>query len=684
MRLDRIGLGIKLAVSSAIGVVLLVVMAVTTLLLMSNVDAAHQRSLDQEDVVAHILAVESAAQTMRIAGYDMQMATLAPQIDANYKAASDAADAARAHLDAAMPLMAEQADRDGAAQINGLLTDYLAGLEKFTNRLKIDLASGMKSAQQRKVITDQLAATNGPLMELVGKGVESARGRAALETAAATASSNLAEMVLIGSGIVIALIMLGSVAFTLLQVAKPIGRITHAMRGLAAGQLDTEVPFTGRGDEIGQMAQAVQVFKENGIRVAAVNQEEAGRKAQAAERERMTLEFSKSFNMVLQATSQGDLSARVIETLPDPELTGFARAMNSMIDNVEGALHESGEVLSRLASTDLTRRVEGNYRGAFGKLKDDTNMVADRLTEIVSQLKDTSRALKTATGELLAGANDLSERTTKQAATIEETSAAMEQLAQTVLRNAERAMGASENAGKVTVSAEQGGEVMVKANNAMERISGSSAKISNIIGLIDDIAFQTNLLALNASVEAARAGEAGKGFAVVAVEVRRLAQSAAEASSEVKALIEQSATEVNSGTRLVAEAAEKLSQMLQAVRSNREMLENIARDSREQAASIEEVSSAVRQMDEMTQHNAALVEETNAAIEQTEAQAVELDRIVDVFMVDSEEALVAVRDVAPPPAPPRGIKALQQKVGAAARSYLSRGNTALKDEWSEF
>ncbi len=180
----------------------------------------------------------------------------------------------------------------------------------------------------------------------------------------------------------------------------------------------------------------------------------------------------------------------------------------------------------------------------------------------------------------------------------------------------------------------------------MGRITDSSAKICNIIGLIDDIAFQTNLLALNASVEAARAGDAGKGFAVVAVEVRRLAQSAAEASSQVKVLIEQSGSEVQSGSRLVAEAAPKLEAMLVAVRSNRELLEGIARDSREQASAIEEVNTAVRQLDEMTQHNAALVEETNAAIEQTEGQANDLDRIVAVFTLGDNDSVPAAAPVA--------------------------------------
>ena len=182
---------------------------------------------------------------------------------------------------------------------------------------------------------------------------------------------------------------------------------------------------------------------------------------------------------------------------------------------------------------------------------------------------------------------------------------------------------------------------MGSANEAMAAIQTSSGKISNIIGLIDDIAFQTNLLALNASVEAARAGDAGKGFAVVAVEVRRLAQSAASASADVKALIEQSANEVQGGTRLVANAAERMQAVQAAIRANAGLLDGIARASREQAGSIDEVNVAVRHLDEMTQHNAALVEQTNAAIEQTEAQANELDRVVGVFTLEDTGAAPA-------------------------------------------
>ncbi len=465
-------------------------------------------------------------------------------------------------------------------------------------------------------------------------------------------------------------------------VSRPLSKVTETMARIADGDFGAEVPYAGEKNEIGQMAAAVQVFKENGIRVAEMNEDERTRHEKAAERAAMMESFQGAFDGVVAATLKGDLGQRIDAHFADADIERIARNFNGLMDTVAAGLSEAGDVLAALAEADLTRRMSGNYEGEFARLKNGTNTVAEKLTGIVGQLKKTSFDLKTATGEILSGANDLSERTTKQAATIEETSAAMEQLASTVLANAQRAAGASENAGQVTTVAEAGGAVMLSANEAMGRITESSAKISNIIGLIDDIAFQTNLLALNASVEAARAGDAGKGFAVVAVEVRRLAQSAASASSEVKVLIEQSANQVRDGSRLVAEAAGKLEAMLVAVRGNRELLEGIARDSREQASAIEEVNTAVRQMDEMTQHNAALVEETNAAIEQTEAQASELDRIVAVFTLDGRPEMAApINDVVQP----RGIKAIQQKVQAATKTYLSRGNAAVKaDEWAEF
>ena len=499
----------------------------------------------------------------------------------------------------------------------------------------------------------------------------------------AVATETLNTLMLVGAA---AIVVVGLVTlFVSSRITAPIPRLSRSMQAIAEGQLETEVPYTQLKNELGGMARNVEVFRANAQQVAQMTEAETARiiRDQNARTEMMAT-LQRAFGDVVDAAIAGDFSKRVDAEFPDAELNTIASSINNLVATVDRGLGETGQVLAALADADLTKRMQGDYDGAFAQLKADTNAVADKLTDIVGQLRQTSRALKTATGEILSGTNDLSERTTKQAATIEETSATMEQLASTVLHNAERAKEASVVAASVTVTAEEGGQVMTQANAAMERITASSAKISNIIGLIDDIAFQTNLLALNASVEAARAGEAGKGFAVVAVEVRRLAQSAAEASSEVKALIEQSATEVKGGSKLVADAAAKLEAMVSAARSSNELMDSIARENREQATSIEEVTHAVRQLDEMTQHNAALVEETNAAIEQTEAQASELDHVVDIFtLADTGHAAPAVRPAAAE-SKPAGVKALQERVRTAAKSYLSAGNTALKDDWSEF
>jgi methyl-accepting chemotaxis protein len=414
-------------------------------------------------------------------------------------------------------------------------------------------------------------------------------------------------------------------------------RLSTSMQLLADGDLATKIPYTGLRNELGAMARSLEVFRDNALKVEEMTEgERIALTERRDERARMMQDLQRSFGHVVDAALEGDFTRRIAVRFADDELNRLAGSVNALVERVDEIIADAGTALAALADTDLTHRMDTGYGGALGQLGRDTNQVAERLGEVVTALKQSSQGLKAATGEILSGANDLSERTTRQAATIEETSAAMTQLAGTVRANAEKAEDARHVAAEVSRTAEEGGAVMAQANAAMERITQSSARISNIIGLIDDIAFQTNLLALNASVEAARAGEAGKGFAVVAVEVRRLAQSAAQASSEVKALIEASGGEVQGGTRLVAEAAGKLEKMLEAAQRSSALMAEIAAESHHQAASIDEVNGAVRKLDEMTQHNAALVEEINAAIEQAEAQAGQVDGIVATFAVDRD------------------------------------------------
>ncbi len=447
------------------------------------------------------------------------------------------------------------------------------------------------------------------------------------------ASAGLTVLGMVGAA---ALVIIGGIAYFVSRLlTRPIPRLSRAMQQLADGELSTEIPYTGLGNELGAMARSLEVFRDNALKVQQMTESERVALAERRdERTRMMQELQRSFGNVVDAALEGDFTGRIEASFADDELNRLAGRVNALVERIDAIIGDTGQALAALADTDLTHRMQTGYGGALGQLGRDTNQVAERLGEVVTALKQSSQGLKTATGEILSGANDLSERTTRQAATIEETSAAMTQLAETVRANAGKAEDARHAAAEVSRTAEEGGSVMNEANAAMERITQSSAKISNIIGLIDDIAFQTNLLALNASVEAARAGEAGKGFAVVAVEVRRLAQSAAQASSDVKVLIEASGGEVKGGTRLVAKAAGKLEKMLGAAQRSSALMAEIAGESRRQAGSIDEVNAAVRQLDEMTQHNAALVEQINAAIEQTEAQASQVDGIAAIFTVE--------------------------------------------------
>ncbi len=577
----------------------------------------------------------------------------------------------RSEIAAQETLTLPSAIRDAVTGVSEPLNGYILAAEALVaSAAKGDLAGAQSELPAFEAAFSTLESAMETVSDTIEEGNQLLSQQAGLVSLLVDAGSIIAgtASLLLGAAVIL---------FSRRKLARPMSELTDAMQSLSEGDTGKVVDQRQLVAEIGAMAKAYDVFREALLTRDRLSREAGEQSRRISDKATETAELNQALGRTVAAAVAGDFSQRVEGRFNDAELVALADGVNTLIETVNRGLADTGAVLSSLARADLSQRMLGQYQGAFGRLQADTNAVAEKLTEIIGGLRQTSRALKTATGEILSGANNLSERTSKQAATIEETSAAMEQLAHTVIENARQAESASQMAHGVSQTATEGGEVMRRANGAMEAITASSGKISSIIGLIDDIAFQTNLLALNASVEAARAGDAGKGFAVVAVEVRRLAQSAAGASAEVKTLIEQSAAEVRAGTGLVADAASKLEAMLEAVQQNAQMMDAIAGASRSQAAAIENVTTAVREMDEMTQHNAALVEQTNAAIEQTEAQASQIDRVVDVFTLE-------VGQTTRPEASGADIHRLQDKVRQGARALVGRGNTAVARDWSEF
>ncbi len=339
-------------------------------------------------------------------------------------------------------------------------------------------------------------------------------------------------------------------------------------------------------------------------------------------------------NNLIAGVIKGDLSNR-INTAP---FEGFYRdmtdSMNKLMESVDAPVSAAVDVLNSLSEGDLTRSMAGEYQGAFNEMQTALNGTIEKLFGMVKQIIKAAQAVNSAATEISSGSTDLSQRTEEQASSLEETAASMEEITGTVKQNSQNASTANELSGKASAVAAEGGRVVDEAVSAMGSIERSSQKISDIIGVIDEIAFQTNLLALNAAVEAARAGEVGKGFAVVASEVRSLAGRSASASKEIKALISESAQQVKTGAQLVNQSGESLKGIVDSVKQVTNIVAEIASASAEQATGIDEINTAITQMDEVTQQNAALVEENTAAAQSMVEQAQELERLMSFFTIE--------------------------------------------------
>ena len=534
---------------------------------------------------------------------------------------------------------------DSERAILNSIRDNISALE-ISGRKMLDLSKDQQDERAKLVLYNEMRPISEKTAALVDRIVEINRAGAvtAYEHSQATYSKTIA-LTLFAVAFCL-LIVAAAIYFGFVGIAKPIETITAAMKKLASGDTESPIPFGGRADEIGEMAAAVEVFRANAVTTKRLEQ----------------------------------------ETEAQRNLTEGERQQNAEVERIKSqamaqATKGLGEGLKHLASGDLSFQLVQPFTVDFEVLRADFNGAVAQLAKTLQSVAEATVGIDTGSREVSSSADDLSKRTEQQAASLEETAAALDQITVNVANSSKRADEARKTAVLANESAAQSGKVVANAVDAMQKIEQSSNEISNIIGVIDEIAFQTNLLALNAGVEVARAGDAGKGFAVVAQEVRELAQRSAKAAKEIKDLIRNSSAEVQNGVKLVSETGEALKTIEGYIVNVNQHMDSIATSAREQSIGLAEVNTAVNQMDQVTQQNAAMVEETSAAGATLANESARLRELIAHFQLGGSQKSNFV---------PKEASGSHKAVASPARRVAAQvihafsGNAAVKDTWEEY
>jgi methyl-accepting chemotaxis protein len=734
-RLSSLRLGIKLAAMSALSIVLVLIMMGSQML--TNEDVRNNSDLirSQEQIARDITEVRRLETRMERNVADIRLARSSEELRKAINSVDKDHTSVIKIIDETEAKLRIPENRERMKKIRALAEQYASdakSIEAMQEEIIGQIAA--LTGKEAAFVSTQLAPVGQQLDKLTREATDSAAAYAEKQSVKAKEQLKSAEHISLSIGFVAFAILLGSAVFGALAIGRPLSRITGVMNELTNDRI-VDVPYTNRGDEIGDVARATEIFKEsiaekvlnfrvrsalevvksnvmiaddnynimymNSTLKATLRDAEADirqvipgfesdkligasmdvfHKNPAHQRhllesltgpyethiavgpiklhliaipvidnhgkrvgtvvewrnETVDKAIESEVDAMVKAAVAGDFSKRIPLEGKKEFMLLLAKQMNALCDNIASAMTDLAGMLGALADGDLTRRITAEYEGLFGKLQADANAMADRIGATITEIKASTREVTNASAEISASTSDLSQRTEEQAASLEETSASMEEISSTVKMNADNAQQANKSARETQAIADRGGEVVAKAVGAMALIEESSRKVSDIIGVIDEIARQTNLLALNAAVEAARAGDAGRGFAVVASEVRSLAQRSSQAAKDIENLITNSNGQVKEGVDLVNRAGTALNEIVESIKKVTDIVSDIATASIEQATGIEQINKALAQMDEVTQQNSALVEENAATAKTLENQAMAMNERVAFFQVGGE------------------------------------------------